>query len=489
MGWIKRMRLKNALFAMMFFGLLLASLLSIGAFIGCTRFSQSLPQITALIEINSDPSVTIVHPEPSAPPAWSQAVGSLLGILQIALPILIFTLVILLTSILFYRTKLKEPLHILKSSTERIMQDDLDFVIPTPSGQDELGQLCGAFEKMREALLANNQTLWRQAEERKRLNAAFAHDLRNPVTVLKGTAKLLRKGIYDEQTIGRLEDYTLRIEQYIESMSSIQRLEQVPVQKKMVACDLLYRELEDTTRLLAPGLSCRVTMHGIGAGGTKAAEIDAAGIDTSVIGTAAAGNVAAEKATVETAVAGNAAIETAVAGNVAIETAVADAAVAIDHGLFMTVAENLIANGSRFAERELMIGLEMADSFLLLSVMDDGPGFSDELLQNGPKPFGRGKEYTTYSGKAAEDTACSGKAAEDTACSRTTGDGTGHSEISISDPAASCGELNPERLNNTGHFGMGLYSCQTICLKHGGKLTLENIEGSGAKATAFFKIL
>lgn len=444
MGWIKRMRLKNALFAMMFFGLLLASLLSIGAFIGCNRLIRALPQATASIEISSDPSVTIIHPEASATPAWSQAVGSLLGVLQIALPILIFTLVILLTSILFYRTKLKEPLHILKSSTERIMQDDLDFVIPAPSGRDELGQLCGAFEKMRETLLANNQTLWRQAEERKRLNAAFAHDLRNPVTVLKGTAKLLRKGICDEQTIGRLEDYTLRIEQYIESMSSIQRLEQVPVQRKMIACDLLYRELEDTARLLAPGLSCRITMHGIGSVGMKAVETKAAGIDTSVIETAAAGKAAIEAATVERAT---------------IETA----AVAIDHGLFMTVAENLIANGARFAERELMIGLEIADSFLLLSVMDDGPGFPDELLQNGPKPFGKVKQYTTYSRKAAECTACSETIMDDAKPSKVSAE-------------------------NGTHFGMGLYSCQTICLKHGGRLTLENIEGSGAKAAAFFKI-
>ena len=424
MGWIKRMRLKNALFAMMFFGLLLASLLSIGAFIGCNRLIQTLPQATASIEISSNPSVTIIHPEASAPPAWSQAVGSLLGVLLIALPILIFTLVILLTSILFYRTKLKEPLHILKSSTERIMQDDLDFVIPAPSGQDELGQLCGAFEKMRENLLANNQTLWRQAEERKRLNAAFAHDLRNPVTVLKGTAKLLRKGICDEQTIGRLEDYTLRIEQYIESMSSIQRLEQVSVQRKMIACDLLYRELEDTARLLAPGLSCRITMQECESFGTQTAETKAVGIDTSVIETVA---------------------------------------VAIDHGLFMTVAENLIANGARFAERELMIGLEIADSFLLLSVMDDGPGFPDELLQNGPKPFGKVKQYTTYSRKAAECTACSETIMDDAKPSKVSAE-------------------------NGTHFGMGLYSCQTICLKHGGRLTLENIEGSGAKAAAFFKI-
>ena len=53
---------------------------------------------------------------------------------------------------------------------------------------------CAAFETMREELLLTNQELWRQAEERRRLNAAFAHDLRNPVTVLKGTVKQLRQG-------------------------------------------------------------------------------------------------------------------------------------------------------------------------------------------------------------------------------------------------------------------------------------------------------
>ena len=129
----------------------------------------------------------------------------------------------------------------------------------------------------------------------------------------------------------------------------------------------------------------------------------------------------------------------------------------------MTVAENLIANGARFAERELMIGLEIADSFLLLSVMDDGPGFPDELLQNGPKPFGKVKQYTTYSRKAAECTACSETIMDDAKPSKVSAE-------------------------NGTHFGMGLYSCQTICLKHGGRLTLENIEGSGAKAAAFFKI-
>lgn len=44
---------------------------------------------------------------------------------------------------------------------------------------------------MRAALLELNREHWAQMEERRRLNAAFAHDLRTPLTVLRGRASLL----------------------------------------------------------------------------------------------------------------------------------------------------------------------------------------------------------------------------------------------------------------------------------------------------------
>lgn len=82
--------------------------------------------------------------------------------------------------------------------TERIQNHDLDFSMPEASA-DELGRICAAFEMMRKELLKTNRELWQQAEERKRLNVAFAHDLRNPVTVLKGSVKLMKSGRSDEQ--------------------------------------------------------------------------------------------------------------------------------------------------------------------------------------------------------------------------------------------------------------------------------------------------
>lgn len=152
---------------------------------------------------------------------------------------------------------MKQPIAALRSGITRIQNHDLDFCLPVRS-DDELGQLCAAFDTMRGELLKSNQELWRQAEERKRLNAAFSHDLRNPITVLKGTVKLLRQGTADEQAIDRLENYTVRIEQYVEAMSSIQRLEQMPVRISECPYALLRAELEDTAKLLAGEAECSV---------------------------------------------------------------------------------------------------------------------------------------------------------------------------------------------------------------------------------------
>ena len=250
---------------------------------------------------------------------------------------------------------------------------DLDFSIPEVSA-DELGQICAAFETMRGELMRTNQELWRQAEERRRLNAAFAHDLRNPITVLKGTVKMLRQEQGEEQALERLETYTLRIEQYVEAMSSIQRLEQMPVRRKMVRLSVLSQELQETARLLAPAAAVTVMVQ--------------EGED-----------------------------------------------VPLDHGLFLTVAENLIGNAARFAQCQFEIALESVfekgERMLLLTVQDDGAGYPAALVKDGPKPFGKKHE----------------------------------------EPA---------------HFGMGLYSCKLLCEKHGGALRLENRTDGGAVAKASF---
>ena len=87
---------------------------------------------------------------------------------------------------LFYRSKLKRPIRELTLASERIAENCLDFRV-TYENKDEMGALCMGFEKMREQLAINNRALWRTIEEEKMLRAAIAHDIRSPLSVLKGT--------------------------------------------------------------------------------------------------------------------------------------------------------------------------------------------------------------------------------------------------------------------------------------------------------------
>ena len=369
MKWLKKMGLRRAFFLVSVLCMAAALLLTFGIYQVCAKIYDRYPHYGVVI--TSDGVVTDL----GKPTPEQQRIIELVNQIQLLAILIVPVCGLGLAGILFYYLKLKEPIAILSESTKRIRMHDLDFSIPEVSA-DELGQICAAFETMRAELLRTNQELWRQAEERRRLNAAFAHDLRNPVTVLKGTVKMLRQGNGDAQELERLETYTLRIEQYVEAMGSIQRLEQMPVHFKTINTDLLRDELLETAKLLAPSHEVSVTAP------------DAADME-------------------------------------------------LDHGIFLTVAENLIGNAARYAGGRLEICLRITqasdENRLILSVCDDGVGFPQELLQNGPKPFGR---------KAADAV----------------------------------------------HFGIGLYSSQMLCAKHGGELLLKNRPEGGAVATAVFGI-
>ena len=254
---LRNMGLRRSFFLLSAGCLAAALLLTAAIYSVCDRIGRGIPR--GGIAIAYDGVVT----ELEEPSPEQLHVLRILGWVQ-TLTVLLFPVSGLgIAGVLFYRWKLKEPLALLLEGTQRVQAHDLDFTIPNLSA-DELGQICTAFENMRLELLKTNQELWRQAEERKRLNAAFAHDLRNPVTVLKGTVKLLRRGAGDEQALDRLEVYTRRIEQYVEAMSGVQRLEQLPVEPRPVSLSRLGNELKETAGLLAPALSlsCRFPEEG-----------------------------------------------------------------------------------------------------------------------------------------------------------------------------------------------------------------------------------
>uniref|UniRef100_UPI003FEE1F5F HAMP domain-containing sensor histidine kinase n=1 Tax=Eisenbergiella tayi TaxID=1432052 RepID=UPI003FEE1F5F len=256
------------------------------------------------------------------------------GIVMILGPIGLSFGGILLCGILFYKRKLKRPIEILADAAERISMQDLDFKILPESG-DELGKLCGSFEQMRRALRENYQKLWATVEERKRLQASVAHDLRNPIAIIEGHAEYLQinlaKGTLGVEkmsaVIGNILQAAKRLESYTESMRALGRSEEHEVRRKEVSFEELYKDLTADLSIITAG-------RGI---------------------------------------------------SLVCQNDIGEDQVNLDADVLYRILENLIGNAVRFAKREIRLSFSSSAKGLEVRVEDDGNGFPKEVLnsQNG----------------------------------------------------------------------------------------------------------
>ena len=240
-------------------------------------------------------------------------------------------------AMLFYRNKLRTPLVTLNIASEKIADDDLNFSVAYGS-KDEMGRLCTSFEKMRGALEKNSREMWRSMEERKRLNAAFSHDLRTPLTVLRGYTDFLAKHLADDKlpkekvlsTIHTMGNQIGRLESYVQNVNAIQSLEEIQPHSKEVALSDIMQAFRETADI---------------AGGVKT--VCFAPLQQ------------------------------------------APEMIAIDFDLVLQVFENLISNAARYAENRIDIAISAEGPNLKVIVSDDGQGFSTELIKKAADPFYR----------------------------------------------------------------------------------------------------
>lgn len=239
-------------------------------------------------------------------------------------------LCILGAALLFYRNKLKRPLAELRLASGKISQNDLDFTVTVHSG-DELGQLCASFETMRAALAQNFSEMWRQMEERKRLNAAFAHDLRTPLTVLKGYNEMLQAS-GDEQTrttAVTMQRHISRLENYVDTMSQLRRLEDTQPTYRQTPLKALAASLYESGTIICERSGKRFSM----------------------------------------------------------QNRTTSSALSLDGDLISQVYGNLIVNATRYAASQVVLCLDETQEGLLLSVSDDGPGFDKTSLEKAVDPY------------------------------------------------------------------------------------------------------
>jgi len=92
-----------------------------------------------------------------------------------------------------YETVLK-PLTELKKGTKKIKEGDLDFTMESDSG-GELGELVRSFDEMRIRLKNSQEEKIRTDQETRELVRNIAHDLKTPITTIRGYSEGIMDGV------------------------------------------------------------------------------------------------------------------------------------------------------------------------------------------------------------------------------------------------------------------------------------------------------
>ncbi|WP_165476770.1 sensor histidine kinase [Clostridioides difficile] len=339
MDKINNMSLKKAFFVLTLSSLIIASILTTFSYILLNNLYNSIQDKYLKAPINTG-FITIVQNNVNQFSDYDKTLLNIINILQLVLPLIFFIGLLLLADIIFYKVKLKTPIEILNKGAMEISNNNLDFCLEY-NNNDELGNLCNAFEKMRSELNKNNIKMCTMINDRKQLNAAFSHDLRNPLTVLKGYSNYLTKYIptgklSDEKILSTtqlMSEHINRIEYYVENMSNAQRLEDLVVSKSMSNINKFIENLDENISIIAKQEEKSFTL----------------------------------------------------------KSQINNVNLLFDENIILRVVENIILNAFRYARNNVSILIYLEQELLTFVIEDDGIGFSKESLKSALRPFYRDK--------------------------------------------------------------------------------------------------
>lgn len=254
---------------------------------------------------------------------------------MIGLPVLFITIGIGVTATIYYQKKLKIPIAQLQNGVEKIQEDNLDFHVEY-NEDDELGELCCSMEKMRSELWQKQKALWESLEQRKLLNASVAHDIRTPITVLKGYLDYLEKMIPQDKltedmlldTVSSMQGAVNRLEQYVDCVRDVEKIENIEIEKRHENVKRLLDEMRSNVQQLETNKEILIS--------SNIMTMDEVRLDKSVL---------------------------------------------------FRIFENLLQNALRYAKKQVRINISQKKDFLILTVEDDGNGFAGKDLEKAATVF------------------------------------------------------------------------------------------------------
>ena len=253
----------------------------------------------------------------------------LMGIRQLC-PYFFMIVSVAIAGRLYVENKIKTALAEIGAAIRHMAAGDLSFEMAWQS-EDEFGVLARAVEQLQETLKKDKLNQWRMGEEQRKINAAFAHDIRTPLTVMKGYTEFLKKyvpeGKVTEQMIleklDRISEQGDRLLSFSKTMTTLQTME-----KREVHCR--QREAAEICRCI------KNTAEGMKKENTQIAFMEDMGGQETVL---------------------------------------------VDLELLMEAVENVLQNALRYAREKIEITVQYGKNKLVVYVKDDGEGFSEKALR------------------------------------------------------------------------------------------------------------
>lgn len=156
--------------------------------------------------------------------------------------------------IALFAKRLKKHLRPLLEATQKIREQDLDFEVKR-SGIKEFDRILLSISDMKSELSLSLEKQWRMEQMKREQTSALVHDIRTPLTVIRGNAELLGDSALTEKQ----QEYALhilknsrRMEQYLNTLIELTKAESGysihPLKTRM---EQFVKELEEQTKGLA----------------------------------------------------------------------------------------------------------------------------------------------------------------------------------------------------------------------------------------------
>lgn len=236
----------------------------------------------------------------------------------------------------FLETKIRPGITAISQGLNYISLGDYSHEM-TWNSQDEMGKLCQEVEQIRKTLLRNKKNQWKQQEEQRKVNAAFAHDIRTPLTVIRGYTEFLQKyvprgKVTEELLLEKLDtmhEQQERLLRFSTTMTTIQNMEKWEPQGQWYTLSELAEEMEAVLEGLRGHTGKEISLH----------------LDST------------------------------------------KQELFLDKHLLMEVFENLLSNGLRYARTSVQVYPVVQEKEFTVFVKDDGPGFSEKALLRGMETY------------------------------------------------------------------------------------------------------